>query len=97
LGYAGQNRNLRDFLDKGEGNISNSMPDVLDKLLDGNMNWTVIENQIQLPSGGFWRRCITGQQESLKKHDAEFLMLGLAYHISRQQDSVRLKKKFMTA
>ncbi len=33
--------------------------------------------------------------KDLVKHDAEFLILGLAYHIMRTQDSVRLKKKIL--
>jgi hypothetical protein len=32
---------------------------------------------------------------SLQEHEAEFLMLGLAYHISCQQDSVCLSTKIM--
>jgi hypothetical protein len=38
---------------------------------------------------------IKGKYCVLKKHDVEFLMLGLAYHIMRKQDSVRLKKKIL--
>jgi hypothetical protein len=51
------------------------MPALLDQLLD-----------VEGPS----HKTIQEQLEGLEKPDVEFLMLGLAYYISRQQDSVCL-------
>ncbi len=51
------------------------MPALLDQLLD-----------VEGPS----HKAIQKQLEGLEKLDVEFLMLGLTYYISRQQDSVRL-------
>ncbi len=58
------------------------MPAWLDKLLCEDITKTKLKKLLE-------------EMGSLQEHEAEFLMLGMAYHISCQQDSVCLSSKIM--
>ncbi len=79
--FVGQSMELRTFLnpDQQTDLISDKMPFLLDRLLNKDYTSKDLEKE----------------HMAVEDIDVEFLKLGLAYHISRKQDSLRLSTKII--
>ncbi len=70
------------------------MPALLDQLLRTDYFMKEVENESRpKPEANQQKKKLEEKLVGLGNDDVEFLMLGLAYHIPRQQDSVRLSTK----